>query len=67
MVVATTFASNVARVKTLAEAGARAGRSIVLLGRAMNRMVGASIQTGVMKDFLPVICPRTPAPSCART
>ena len=57
MVVATTFASNVARVKTLAEAGARAGRSIVLLGRAMNRMVEASIQTGVMTDFPPVISP----------
>ncbi|EDQ03967.1 Ribonuclease J 1 [Sulfitobacter indolifex] len=57
MVIATTFASNVARVKTLAEAGARAGRSIVLLGRAMNRMVEASIQTGVMKDFPPVISP----------
>ena len=51
MVVATTFASNVARVKTLAEAGVRAGRSVVLLGRAMRRMVEASIETGVLKDF----------------
>ena len=39
MVVATTFASNVARLKTLAEAGAASGRTICLLGRAMKRMV----------------------------
>ncbi len=57
MVVATTFASNVARVKTLADAGERAGRSIVLLGRAMKRMVEASLETGVMKDFPAVISP----------
>jgi ribonuclease J len=57
MVIATTFASNVARVKTLAEAGVRAGRSIVLLGRSMNRMVEASLETGVMADFPAVIPP----------
>ncbi|WP_299558040.1 ribonuclease J [uncultured Sulfitobacter sp.] len=57
MVVATTFASNVARVKTLAEAGARAGRSIVLLGRAMNRMVDASQETKVLEGFPATISP----------
>ena len=51
MVVATTFASNVARLKTLAEAGERAGRSIVLMGRAMRRMVEAAVETGVLKNF----------------
>ena len=51
MVVATTFASNVARVKQLAEAGRDAGRTICLLGRAMQRMVRASVETGVMTDF----------------
>ncbi|MEL6608680.1 MAG: ribonuclease J [Pseudomonadota bacterium] len=51
MVVATTFASNIARVKTLAEAGERAGRSICLLGRAMRRMVEAGLETGVLTDF----------------
>lgn len=55
MVVATTFASNVARVKTLAEAGVRAGRSIVLLGRAMRRMIEAAIETGVLADFPSVV------------
>ncbi|MGJ8615981.1 MAG: ribonuclease J [Sulfitobacter sp.] len=57
MVVATTFASNVARVKTLAVAGDRAGRSIVLLGRSMNRMVEAALESGVMKDFPKRISP----------
>ncbi|NIZ13700.1 ribonuclease J [Phaeobacter sp. HF9A] len=57
MVAATTFASNVARVKTLAEAGDRAGRSIVLLGRAMRRMIEASIETGVLTDFPKVLQP----------
>jgi ribonuclease J len=57
MFVATTFASNVARVKTLAEAGKRAGRSICLLGRAMRRMVEASIETGVLTDFPKTISP----------
>ncbi|WP_299953186.1 ribonuclease J [uncultured Roseobacter sp.] len=57
MAVATTFASNVARVKTLAEAGERAGRSIVLMGRAMKRMVEAAVETGVLTDFPPVVPP----------
>ncbi|KUJ76757.1 MBL fold metallo-hydrolase [Ruegeria marisrubri] len=55
MVVATTFASNVARVKTLAEAGHRAGRSVVLLGRAMRRMIEAATETGILDGFPRVI------------
>ncbi len=51
MVVATTFASNIARLKTLAEAGRDAGRSVVLLGRAMRRMVTAAVETGDLPDF----------------
>lgn len=57
MVVATTFASNVARLKTLASAGRRAGRSVVLLGRAMRRMVTAAVETGVLGDFPKVVSP----------
>jgi ribonuclease J len=57
MVVATTFASNVARVRTLAEAGHQAGRSVVLLGRAMQRMIEAAVETGVLADFPRVISP----------
>lgn len=51
MVVATTFASNVARLKTLAEAGKAAGRSVCLLGRAMKRMVSVAEETGVLKGM----------------
>ena len=57
MVVATTFASNVARLKTLADAGIAAGRSVCLLGRAMRRMVEAGVQSGVLTDFPPIISP----------
>jgi len=57
MVVATTFASNVARLRTLAEAAQTAGRSICLLGRAMKKMVSAAQEAGVLTDF-----PRTLSP-----
>ncbi|MEO8242948.1 MAG: ribonuclease J [bacterium] len=57
MVVATTFASNVARLKTLAEAGRAAGRSVCLLGRAMKRMVTAAQESGVLASFPPNITP----------
>jgi ribonuclease J len=61
LVAATTFASNIARLKMLAEAGARAGRSIVLLGRAMRRMVEAGLETGVLSDFPATISPEDAA------
>lgn len=57
MVVATTFASNIARVRTLAEAGRAAGRSVVLLGRAMRRMVTEASETGVLTDFPTTVPP----------
>ncbi|MFQ6549053.1 ribonuclease J [Aestuariibius sp. 2305UL40-4] len=57
MVVATTFASNVARLKTLAEAGVAAGRSVCLLGRAMRRMVEAAVEEGILTDFPSVVSP----------
>ena len=60
LVAATTFASNIARVKTLAEAGSKAGRSVVLLGRAMRRMITAGVETGILTDF-----PHTTSPEDA--
>ena len=57
MVVATTFASNVARLKTIAEAGERAGRSVCLMGRAMRRMIEAAVATGVLTSFPRVVAP----------
>lgn len=55
MVVATTFASNVARLRTLARAAANEGRAVVLLGRAMNRMIGFAREAGVLTDFPNVV------------
>lgn len=57
MVVATTFASNIARLKTLALAAQAADRSVVLLGRAMRRMVEAATQEGILEGFPATVSP----------
>jgi len=57
MVVATTFASNVARLQTLAEAGRAADRSVCLLGRAMKRMVATAQATGILTGFPQIVSP----------
>jgi ribonuclease J len=57
MVVATTFASNIARLKTLAVAAVESDRSVVLLGRAMRRMVDAATEVGILKGFPPIVSP----------
>ncbi|MDO5632664.1 MAG: ribonuclease J [Paracoccus sp. (in: a-proteobacteria)] len=57
MVVATTFASNIARLKTLAEAGVASGRQVCLLGRAMRKMVQTALDTGILTDFPDTIGP----------
>jgi len=57
MVAATTFASNIARLKTLADAGVAAGRTVCLMGRAMRRMVTAGIEAGVLTDFPATVGP----------
>jgi ribonuclease J len=61
MVVATTFASNVARLVTLAEAGRAGGRSVCLLGRAMKKMVAAAEEAGVIAAFPPTVPPEAAA------
>ncbi len=61
MVVATTFASNIARLRTLAEAGVAAGRKICLLGRAMRRMITVATETGILDRFPAVIGPEEAA------
>ncbi len=55
MVAATTFASNIARVRTIAQAADRAGRSVCLLGRSMRRMIEAATETGILSDFPSVV------------
>ena len=55
LVVATTFASNVARVRTLAKAARAAGRSVCLLGRAMQTMVRTATEAKLLVDFPPTV------------
>ncbi|MEM8792109.1 MAG: ribonuclease J [Pseudomonadota bacterium] len=50
-VAATTFASNVARLRTLAVAAQNSGRSVVVAGRAMRRMIEVAVETGLLTDF----------------
>jgi len=50
-IAATTFASNIARLKTLADAAKANHRSIVVAGRAMKRMLEAGVRSGVVTDF----------------
>ena len=57
MVVATTFASNVARLKTLAVAATEAGRSVCLMGRAMLRMTQVATEAGILKGMPPTVSP----------
>jgi ribonuclease J len=57
MVAATTFASNLARVQALAEAGRAAGRSVCILGRAMRKMVQVAQETGMLTTFPPTVTP----------
>lgn len=54
-VAATTFASNVARLQTLANAARASGRTIVVAGRAMRRMIEIAVQTGQLTDFPPTV------------
>jgi ribonuclease J len=54
-VAATTFASNVGRLRTLALAARDAGRSVVVVGRAMRRMIETAVKTGLITDFPTVV------------
>lgn len=48
----TTFASNVNRLTAIAEAARAAGRELVLVGRAMHRIVEAARETGLWPEHL---------------
>ncbi|MEM8840713.1 MAG: ribonuclease J [Pseudomonadota bacterium] len=54
-VAATTFASNVSRLRTLAMAANECGRSVVVAGRAMRRMIEVAVETGLLTDFPKVV------------
>jgi ribonuclease J len=47
-VVVTTFASNVARLRSAAEAGFAAGRQVCILGRAIERVVSVARECGML-------------------
>jgi ribonuclease J len=47
-VAVTTFASNVARVKAVADAARAAGRELVVAGRALHRVIDVAIDTGYL-------------------
>ena len=47
-VVVTTFASNVSRLRSAAEAGFAAGRQVCILGRAMERVVAVARECGML-------------------
>jgi ribonuclease J len=50
-VAVTAFASNVARLDTIAKAARAHGREVVLVGRAMHKIVQAACDTGYLADF----------------
>jgi ribonuclease J len=47
-VAVTIFASNVARIKAVADAARAAGRHVVVAGRAMHRIIGVAMETGYL-------------------
>jgi ribonuclease J len=56
-VAVTTFASNVARLRAVAEAARAGGREVVVIGRAMERVVQIARETGYLEgvqDFRPM-------------
>ena len=51
-VAVTTFSSNVARIKAVADAAAATGRQFVVAGRALHRVIGVAMDVGYLpKDF----------------
>ena len=57
-VAVTCFASNLARVESIAKAAVAAGRHPVLSGRALQRMVEAAQECGYLLDFPPTVSER---------
>jgi len=54
-VAVTSFASNVARLDTIARAAKAHGRQVALVGRAMHKITDAARQTGYLKGFPSII------------
>src|SRR5271168_3554656 len=56
-VIVTTFASNVARLRVAAEAGLANGRQIVVMGRAMERVIAVARECGYLVGLPPFLGP----------
>ncbi len=56
-VVITTFASNVARLRAAAEAGFANGRQVIVMGRAMERVVAVARECGYFDGVPPLLGP----------
>jgi ribonuclease J len=54
-VVVTTFASNVGRVVSVARAAAKAGRQVVMSGRALHRINGIARELGMLEGIPPFL------------
>lgn len=54
-VLVTTFASNVARMRAVAEAARAAGRHVVLVGRAMDRVANVARECGLLDGVPPFL------------
>jgi ribonuclease J len=52
-VAVTTFASNVGRIRAVADAARRAEREVVVVGRAMDRVIGVARETGYLDGVQP--------------
>src|SRR5271169_255398 len=56
-VVVTTFASNVARLRAAAEAGLANGRQVLVMGRAMERVISVARECGYLQGLPPFLGP----------
>jgi ribonuclease J len=54
-VIFTTFASNVARVRSIAGAAAAAGRQTVIIGRALHRTIEVAAELGYLRGLKPFL------------
>lgn len=58
-VLVTTFASNVARLQTLADVAEATGRRLCVAGRSLDRILGAAQASGYLKGFPATVDPDT--------
>lgn len=58
-VLVTTFASNVARLQTLAEVAVASGRKLCVSGRSLDRIIEVAQSSGYLEDFPDIVDPQT--------